>query len=254
MPRPPVSDRWHTEVLRSEFERASRTFGERTRGRFDNLGVVDFSKVSNGATVLEVGAGTGNFLQLFGEVAGRLVGVDLTPAMLAKARQAYPALDLVVGDGAHLPLASRSVDLATTAQTLHHIWEPLPVLKELRRVTADHGRVLIVDQVANERYEEAVAMNQLDTIRDPSHASSRPPSVFRTLIRLAGLDIVGERVVEARHRFSTWMPPTEFPEERIERVKSFIDQHGYATGMNFERDGDDYVYTRKRIMLLAERA
>jgi len=249
-----VSDRWHTEVLRSEFQRASQTFGERTKGRFDNLGVVDFSRAGNGARVLEVGAGTGNFLQLFGKVARQLIGVDLTPAMLAKAREAFPEMVLIVGDGAHLPLGSRAVDLATTAQTLHHIWEPLPVLKELRRVTADDGRILIVDQVANEHYEEAVAMNQLDTIRDPSHASSRPPSVFRTLMRLAGLEIVGERIVEARHRFSAWMPPAEFPEDRIEKVKRFIDQHGDATGMNFERDGDDYIFTRRRIMLLAERS
>jgi hypothetical protein len=50
------------------------------------------------------------------------------------------------------------------------------------------------------------------------------------------------------------MPAIEFPPERIEKVKSFIDQHGAATGMNFEPDGNDYTYDRKRMMILAERA
>jgi SAM-dependent methyltransferase len=249
-----VSDRWHTDVLRSEFERAAESFSTRTRGRFDYLRVVDFSRVEEGAKVLEVGAGTGNFLQLFAGTAGQLLGVDLTPAMLRKARETFPEMDLMVGDGARLPLRSRSIDLATTAQTLHHIWEPLPVIKELRRVTTTDGRVLIVDQVGTERYEEVLAMNELDVMRDPSHASSRPPSALRTLMRVAGLKIIDERIVDVANRFSDWMPPVEFPQDRIDKVKRFIDEHGHVTGMNFEQDGDDYTFSRRRMMILAERA
>ena len=249
-----MSDRWHTDVLRSEFERAAENFANRTRGRFDYLRVVDFSRVEEGARVLEVGAGTGNFLQLFAGTAGQLLGVDLTPAMLRKAHETFPEMDLMVGDGARLPLGSRSIDLATTAQTLHHIWEPLPVLKELRRVTATNGRVLIVDQVGTERYEEVLAMNELDVMRDPSHASSRPPSALRTLVRVAGLRIVDERIVDVANRFSDWMPSVEFPQDRIEKVRRFIDEHGHATGMNFVQDGDDYTFSRRRMMILAERA
>ena len=204
--------------------------------------------------MLEVGAGTGNFLQLFAGTAGQLLGVDLTPAMLSKAREAFPAMNLMVGDGARLPLSSRSIDLATAAQTLHHIWEPLPVLKELRRVSAVNGRVLIVDQVGTERYEEVLAMNALDVMRDPSHASSRPPSALRTLMRVAGLRIVDERIVDTANRFSNWMPLEEFPKDRIEKVRRCIDEHGHATGMNFVQVGDDYTFNRRRMMILAERA
>jgi SAM-dependent methyltransferase len=249
-----VSDRWHTEVLRSEFERTSQTFGERTKGRFDDLGVVEFSRVGDHAKVLEVGVGTGNFLSLFDGPSREVIGVDLTPAMILKARASFPDFDLVLADGAKLPLDSRSVDLVTTAQTLHHIWEPLPVLREMRRVTAERGNILVVDQIAPERFEQAIAMNELEMIRDPSHASSRPPSALRTLMRVAGLRIVDERTVELRERFSNWMPSIEFPPERIEKVRSFIDQHGGATGMNFVPTGKDYTYDRKRMMILAERA
>ena len=249
-----MSDRWHTEVLRSEFERTSQTFGQRTKGRFDDLGVVEYSRVGDQARVLEVGVGTGNFLSLFDGQSRELVGVDLTPAMILKAHASFPNFGLVLADGARLPLGSQSVDLATTAQTLHHIWEPLPVLKEMRRVTSESGNILVIDQVAPERFEQAIAMNELEMIRDPSHASSRPPSALRTLMRVAGLRIVEERIVDLKQRFSNWMPSIEFPEDRIEKVREFIDQHGDATGMNFERDGNDYRYDRKRMMILAERA
>ena len=249
-----MSDRQHTETLRSEFERAAKSFVERTKGRFDDMGIVDFSRVAPHETLLEVGGGTGNFLQLFQGSAAELIAVDLTHGMLLEARKHFPTIDLVEADGARLPLPSRSIDLVTTAQTLHHVWEPLPILKEMRRVMAADGRLLVVDQVATERYEEVIAMNNLELIRDPSHAASRPPSAMRMLVRAAGFEIIDERIVEGEQRMSRWMWPGEFPEERIQQVTTFIDEHGDETGMNFRRDDDDYVFTRRRMMLLARRA
>lgn len=218
------------------------------------MNVVEFSDLKGGEAVVEIGAGTGNFLQLFSEVARRLVAVDLTPAMLCEARRQWEGMEVVVADGARLPFGSRTIELVATAQVLHHVWEPLPILKEMRRVMREDGRMLIVDQVSTERYEEAVAMNKLEVLRDPSHASSRPPSALRTLLRVAGLVIVSERIVEVEQRMSTWMWPDEFPEDRIEKVRRFIKEHGHETGMGIERDGDDYVFARRRIMLLASRA
>lgn len=239
-------------VLRHEFERAARHFSHRTRGRFDDLGVVEFSGVESGSSVLEVGVGTGNFLSLFADVAGELIGVDLTLGMLAEAGARFPDIRLVLADGAALPIRSSSIDLVTTAQTLHHITEPLPVLLEMRRVTADGGRVLIVDQVATERYEEVVARNELEALRDPSHGTARPPSAFRMLVRAAGLEILEERVVEATQRMSSWMAPGEFSEERFAAVDAFIEARGGETGMDFRKEGGEWVFTRGRIMLLAE--
>ena len=241
-------------LVRDEFGRVARDFAERTRGRFDDLDVVRFSRASPGATILEIGAGTGNFLSLFAPLRGVLVGADLTPEMLVEARRRHPELHLVLADGLALPIPSRSVDLATSAQMLHHVTEPLPVLMELRRIVRDSGKVLIVDQAAPEHFEEAVAMTELETVRDPSHAASRPPSAFRVLLQAAGLRVVDERIVSARQRFSNWMRAGEFALERIEAVLDFIARRGHETGMDFAREGDEYVFTRRRIMLLAERA
>src|SRR5687768_11029294 len=112
------------------------------------MGVVEFSRVAPGASVVEVGAGTGSFLALFDDVASQQIGIDLTPGMLAELTANHPRMGAVVADGARLPLRSRSVDLVTSAQTLHHMHAPLPVIREMRRVMAPGGRILIVDQVA----------------------------------------------------------------------------------------------------------
>ncbi|MGH2756313.1 MAG: class I SAM-dependent methyltransferase [Actinomycetota bacterium] len=242
------------EVIRQEFERAAPTFSARTAGRFDHMDVVGFAELAGHETVAEIGVGTGSFLALFEGHAARLIGVDLTAGMLDEAHQAHPHMELVAGDGAALPLRSASIDLVTSAQALHHIRTPVPVLKEMRRVTMQDGRVLVVDQVATEHAEEALAMNELDVLRDPSHAMCRPPSAFRIMVRAAGLEIEDERIVESEERLSRWMTPDEFPEDRVDAVRRFVAQRGSETGMEWRPDGDDWVYVRRRIMLRARRA
>lgn len=241
----------HRERVRAEFERVASTFGDRTRGRFDHMKVLEFSRVKRVNTVVEVGAGTGNFLALFRDVARRLVAVDVTPAMLADARKRYPGMGAAVIDGERLPFADGSIDLVTCAQMIHHVPEPVPLLREMARVTAATGSMLVVDQVATEDPSEAEAMSRLELIRDPSHARSRPPSEYRKMLSEAGLDLLDEKIVERRETFSSWMPPHEFPEDRIAAVVEFIEEPGDETGLDFRKEGDEVTYLRRRIMLLA---
>lgn len=241
----------HKGRVVEEFNRAAAAFSERTKNRFDATGVVEFCRVAPDDTVLEVGAGTGNFLALFEGHVARRIALDLTPGMLDIARTKEGLL-LVQADGSSLPIPSGSIELVASAQALHHMWEPLPVLREMRRVSARH--LLIVDQLATENYEEIAFMNQLETIRDPTHATSRPRSAFHILVQSAGLEIVDEKIHEDQSSFSRWMWPGEFPEERIAETKAFVEKFGAETGMEFERAGDDWVFTRRRIMLLAKRA
>lgn len=240
-------------VLQEEFSRAAEAFSERTKNRFDELDAVGFSRVQRGQSVLEVGAGTGNFLRHFEPLAGRLVAVDLTPGMLEVGRREHSAILPVVADGGRLPFASRSFDLVTSAQTLHHVRQPMPFLREMRRVVTGEGRVLIVDQVATERYEEIAFRDQLEALRDPSHAVTRAPSSFTIMVQAAGMSVVDERIVTSQSRLSQWMWPGEYPPERIQIVRDFIERFGHETGMDWQRDGDDWLYTRRRILLLAGR-
>lgn len=237
--------------ITEEFTRAAAGFAERTKGRFDDMDVVAFSRVRPDEMVLEVGAGTGNFLALFEGASARRVAFDLTSAMLAEARRNYPGLQPVQGDAPNLPFVSGSVGLVASAQMLHHVWKPVPLLMEMRRVAGTSGRVLIVDQHATESYEEQAFMNQLEAIRDPSHAMSRAPSAFKVMIQAAGMEIVEARLWTGENTLGGWMWPGEFPPERIAAVRDFIERYGEETGMEWRRDGDDWKFTRRRIMLLA---
>lgn len=77
---------------------------------------------------------------------------------------------------------------------------------------------------------------------------------MRVIVQAAGLRIVDEYLSVERQTLSNWMWPDEFSEETIEKVREFIGKHGQETGMEFEPEGDDWSFTRRRLMILAQRA
>lgn len=102
------------------------------------------------ARVLDLCCGTGDltFLAEASEPA-RLVGLDLTLPMLRvarrRARMAGSRAKFAQGDALRLPLASASVDAVTIGYGLRNVADPLAALKEIRRVLAPGGRVVVLD-------------------------------------------------------------------------------------------------------------
>jgi ubiquinone/menaquinone biosynthesis C-methylase UbiE len=100
--------------------------------------------------VVDVGCGTGRLLEILLPrlPAAELVGVDPSPGMLAMARARFaaePRVRLEIGSADRLPLESGSADVVTTTLSFHH-WEGQgPGLREVGRVLAPGGRLLLAD-------------------------------------------------------------------------------------------------------------
>ena len=105
-----------------------------------------------GRHVLDAGCGSGRYLlHALRRGASRVTGVDLSPAMLERAREALgdyddtAHVDLRQGDLAALPLPGAMVDLTVCGLTIGHVVELAPALGELRRATRPGGRILCSD-------------------------------------------------------------------------------------------------------------
>jgi SAM-dependent methyltransferase len=85
---------------------------------------------------LEVGVGTGRFAQALGIP----LGVDPSPALLAKARQR--GIEVLYGEGEELVFRAGSFGTVFLLTTWEFLNDPLKVLRECRRVLKDGGRLV----------------------------------------------------------------------------------------------------------------
>ena len=112
--------------------------------------------VPEGASVLEIGIGTGGLLTELTSRASRVIGVDHSPAMLEEARRrlndrGIGGIELRLGEMSHLPLSDASVGCVVANMVLHHAADPPAVLAEIRRVLAPGGTLLLADLARHER-------------------------------------------------------------------------------------------------------
>lgn len=112
--------------------------------------------VPDGASLLEVGVGTGSLLLELAAGGRRVIGVDHSPAMLEEARRRVEAaglerVELRLGEMTHLPLPNGSVECVVANMVLHHAADPPAVLREIGRVLAPGGLLLVADLARHER-------------------------------------------------------------------------------------------------------
>ena len=102
--------------------------------------------------VLEVAIGTGRSLPYY-RVGAIVTGIELSPAMLAIARQRAASLgrevDFREGDAEHLPFADGSFDTVVCTLSLCTIPSPATAIAEMKRVLVPGGRLLLLDHVGS---------------------------------------------------------------------------------------------------------
>lgn len=95
--------------------------------------------------VLDAACGTGRHSVWLAAQGHEVIGVDLSPDMLARARAKLPDARFERGELNALPLPDASVDSALCALALVHLADLHPALAELARVVRPGGRVVISD-------------------------------------------------------------------------------------------------------------
>src|SRR5690348_9616327 len=128
------------DVLRDRFSRSADLIAARQDARAADLEreIRHFVQPRGDERALDVGTGTGALALALAPHVREVVGVDLVPELLARARERAAGLEhvrFVEGDATSLPLDSYSFDLAGTLRTLHHVDRPELVLAEITRVT-----------------------------------------------------------------------------------------------------------------------
>jgi SAM-dependent methyltransferase len=154
------------------------------------------ARVGPGSAVLDVACGPGLVALALAESAGHVTGIDLTPAMLEKARELQRQrgrsnLSWQLGRADALPYPDASFDAVVTRYSFHHFTGPAAALAEMVRVCRPGGRAVVAD-VYTTTPEQAAEYDRLERLRDPSHVHALRLDELRALARGAGLADVGE--------------------------------------------------------------
>ena len=150
-----------------------------------------------GCDVLDIGCGTGDFIQLsLGEGARHVVGVDVSPQVLAKAAARFQGNPRVVlGQGTVLEQVSSGqdqYDLITSVTVLqHHVEDTqlIAALTTLRTALKPIGKIIVLElapphEVEDQQYSCGVL-----------YLVERPPKAWRSAFTAAGLRVVDEPVM-----------------------------------------------------------
>ena len=153
--------------VRSAYDEVAETYARRHPGtgpesRLELAVLEDFAERVGGGTVLDAGCGTARISRFLAERGCRVVGVDLSPRMLAVARRDHPEVPVCRGSLRALPVANASVDgVLLWYSVIHTEPERRPVvLREAARVVRPGGHVLLGFQHGagvvdvSERYRE----------------------------------------------------------------------------------------------------
>ena len=171
-----MSDASHAGLIRDQFTRQAAVFNTAaTMTNEETLRmIVAAAQAGPDDRVLDIACGGGIVARAFAPHVREVTGIDVTPAMLDVARRAAAEAGLAntiwdQHDVTTLPYRDGSFTIVVTRYSFHHFLDPAAVLREMARVCAPGGRIVVVDSFTSEDPVKAAGFNRFQKLRDPSH-------------------------------------------------------------------------------------
>jgi ubiquinone/menaquinone biosynthesis C-methylase UbiE len=195
-----------------------------------NLGCgnpVALASLKEGETVVDLGSGGG--LDCFlaakrvGE-EGRVIGVDMTPEMIDKARQnaregGYKNVEFRLGEIENLPVADGTADVVISNCVINLVPDKRRVFEEALRILKPHGRLMVSDIVLQRELPE-------DAKRNASPASCVQGAVMKDkyidMIKQAGFQEA--KVVRSTERGPKDLEPDLDPEVIVLNSRTNVEE------------------------------
>ena len=222
--------------------------------------LIDFVDAEPDDTVLDVACGGGNVTCAFARVVRHATGIDMTPAMLEHARtmareNSLSNVNWDEGQATSLPYADGAFTIVVTRFSFHHFIEPLAVLKEMVRVCAPGGRILVADMYTSTDSAKGAEFNRMELLRDPSHVRALPVAELKALFPAAGLPEAKIAFYELRDELENLLGrsfPNPGDDEKIRDIFRFSARDN-RLGIPIRREGARIHYAYPVAVLAATR-
>ena len=257
-----MTDAAHQSLIRDQFTRQATPFSTAAPIASEAAlrMIIDAAKPGPDDTVLDVACGGGIVVCAFAPHLRHATGIDVTPAMLerASALAAEKGLANVTwqeGEVERLPYPDGAFTIVVTRFAMHHFLDPAAVFREMVRVCAPGGRIVVVDTYTSEDPAKAAAFNRLEILRDPSHARSLYLAELKGLFHNAGLGEPRASFYELRDTVANLLARS-FPDpgddtKIVEMFTAAIEDD--SLGIPVHRTGDQLEYAYPVAILAANR-
>jgi SAM-dependent methyltransferase len=173
-----VTERW---------KRFARTRASRTTRR-----LLELAAARRGERVVDIGCGAGVATALLAErvgSTGRVVGIDVSPELIAMARERGSRARFVVADAAAHRFAPHSIDLAVSEFGVTFFREPVQAFARFRRALAPGGRLVFSCYGAHNAWLQTifVAAHRADRRWQPPDLERPGPFAFVDRARVAAI-------------------------------------------------------------------
>ncbi|UCF28438.1 MAG: methyltransferase domain-containing protein [Chloroflexota bacterium] len=135
------------DTHRVDYDQMAGTFDHRyPPGKVSDSGLALQKLVAdvNGKRILEVGSGTGHWLEFLNAPDRFLVGLDYSRGMLSNAQIKGVSADLVQGDAGQLPVKPGEFNFVYCVHALHHFASPESFIVEAQRMLYSGGVLAIL--------------------------------------------------------------------------------------------------------------
>jgi ubiquinone/menaquinone biosynthesis C-methylase UbiE len=260
----------HQEKIRERFTETADVFARTVRRtrveEAEELARRVTDGLANSETLLaiDLACGPGTYTRPLAARVWHVIGADLTPAMVEKARaeavrDSIANIEFVCADIYALPFADGAAGIVSCGYAFHHMTDPARALAEMARVVQPGGRVAITDIIVREGCDGDF-QNRLERVRDPSHTTTQSVANFRTLARNAGLRVLSENLHDNWHDFNVWMgnagkaPGDPVYEETRALMESKLenDNSGFQPRRS-EKIASGMEFTHTVLLLIAEK-
>lgn len=201
----------YEESIRAEFAGQADTFAREGALRTEAIlgAIVELVPTDPSADWLEVACGASMVGRTIAPRVGSLHGVDLTPAMVAKAREEAAREEITnagfeVGDATALELDDDRFDGAFTRFSLHHIPAPQRVVEEMARVVRPGSYLIVSDHARDDDPAVAAWVEEIERLRDPTHWACLTPARLAAIGAAAGLELEREELITFELEFEGW--------------------------------------------------
>ena len=253
----------HNDLILDQFTRQATPFS--TASPITDAAALKLIVETSGAkatdTVLDVACGGGVVACAFASRVKHVTGIDMTPAMLARSAEYAKKLGLTnltwrQGDVTSLPFKDGAFSIVFTRFSFHHFPDPLTVLKEMVRVCAVGGRVVVCDMYASAEPVKAATWNRLEKLRDPSHVRCMSLPELKSLFAKVELPAPTEAQYELRDTVRNLLKRSfPNPGDDVE-ITAMFDKHvddGSLGIPQARRDGNEIFYAYPVVILAARR-